>query len=81
MRLCLGECFVYMVCLYVLFIQVKGGWLRFLRVSGLMLSFTLVSVRSAARLQDLTLKGTVFVLLKALEIKEIDLDEFLEVFD
>ena len=39
--LCRGEGFVYMVCLYVLFIQVVG-WLRFLRVSGLMLSFTLV---------------------------------------
>lgn len=38
-----------------------------------------VSARSAARLMDLTPRGTVFVLLKALEKKEIDLDEFLEV--
>jgi predicted nucleic acid-binding protein len=38
-----------------------------------------VSARSAARLLDLTPRGTVFVLLKALEKKEIDLDEFLEV--
>ena len=38
---CTGGGFVYMVCLYVLFIQVVG-WLRFLRVSGLILSFTLV---------------------------------------
>jgi predicted nucleic acid-binding protein len=38
-----------------------------------------VSARSAARLLDLTPRGTVFVLLKALEQKEIDLDEFLEV--
>src|SRR3990172_10202652 len=38
-----------------------------------------VSARSAARLLDLTPKGTVFVLLKALEKKKINLDEFLEV--
>ena len=38
-----------------------------------------VSARSAARLMDLTPRGTVFVLLKALEKKEIDLDEFLEI--
>jgi len=38
-----------------------------------------VSARSAARLLDLTPRGTVFVLLKALEKKEIGLDEFLEV--
>ena len=34
-----------------------------------------VSARSAARLLDLTPRGTVFVLLKAQEKKEIDLDE------
>jgi predicted nucleic acid-binding protein len=38
-----------------------------------------VSARSAARLLDLTPRGTVFVLLKALEKKEINLDEFLEI--
>ena len=38
-----------------------------------------VSARSAARLLDLTPRGTVFVLLKALEKKEIDLDEFLQI--
>ena len=38
-----------------------------------------VSARSAAKLLGLTPRGTVFVLLKALEKKEIDLDEFLEV--
>lgn len=37
-----------------------------------------VSARSAARLLDLTPRGTVFVLLKALEKKEIDLDECIE---
>lgn len=40
-----------------------------------------VLARSAARLLDLTPRGTVFVLLKALESKEIDLDEFLEVLN
>ena len=40
-----------------------------------------VSARSAARLMDLVPRGTVFVLLKALEKKEIDLDDFLEVLD
>jgi predicted nucleic acid-binding protein len=38
-----------------------------------------VSGRSAARLMGLTPRGTVFVLLKALEKKAIDLDEFLEI--
>jgi predicted nucleic acid-binding protein len=38
-----------------------------------------VSARSVARLLDLTPRGTVFVLFKALEKKEINLDEFLEV--
>lgn len=37
-----------------------------------------VSARSAARLLGLTPRGTIFVLLKALEKKEIDLDEFIE---
>ena len=37
-----------------------------------------VSARTAARLLGLMPRGTVFVLLKALEIKEINLDEFLE---
>jgi len=37
-----------------------------------------VSARSAARLLDLTPRGTVFVLLMALEKKELGLDEFLE---
>jgi predicted nucleic acid-binding protein len=40
-----------------------------------------VSARSAARLLDLTPRGTVFVLLSALNKKRIDLDEFLEVLD
>ena len=40
-----------------------------------------VLARSAARLLDLAPRGTVFVLLKALELKEIDLDEFLEVLN
>lgn len=40
-----------------------------------------VSARSAARLLDLTPRGTVFVLLKALEKKEIDLDECIEVLN
>jgi predicted nucleic acid-binding protein len=40
-----------------------------------------VAARSAARLLDLTPRGTVFVLLKGIEKKEIDLDEFLEVLD
>ena len=37
-----------------------------------------VSARSAARLLDLTPRGTIFVLLKAQEKKEIDLDECIE---
>jgi predicted nucleic acid-binding protein len=37
--------------------------------------------RAAARLMGLTPRGTVFVLLKALEKNEIDLDEFLEALD
>ncbi|MCW4047981.1 MAG: hypothetical protein NWE99_10575 [Candidatus Bathyarchaeota archaeon] len=37
-----------------------------------------VLARSAARLLDLTPKGTIFVFLKGLEKKEISLDEFLE---
>lgn len=37
-----------------------------------------VSARTAARLLGLMPRGTVFILLKALEIKEINLDEFLE---
>ncbi|KPV65011.1 MAG: hypothetical protein AOA65_0585 [Candidatus Bathyarchaeota archaeon BA1] len=40
-----------------------------------------VSARVAARLLDLTPRGTVFVLLKALEVKEIDLNGFLEVLN
>jgi len=40
-----------------------------------------VSARVAARLLDLTPRGTVFVLLKALEKKEIDLNAFLEVLN
>jgi len=40
-----------------------------------------VSARVAARLVDLTPRGTVFVLLKALEKKEIDLNGFLEVLN
>lgn len=38
-----------------------------------------VSARSAARLLDLTPRGTIFVLLKAQEKKEIDLDECIEI--
>ena len=38
-----------------------------------------VPARSAAKLLNLTPRGTVFVLLKALEKKEINLDDFLEV--
>ena len=37
-----------------------------------------VSARTAARLLGLMPRGTVFILLKALEIKEINPDEFLE---
>ena len=37
-----------------------------------------VSARTAARLLDLTPRGTVFVLLRALERREVDLNEFLE---
>jgi len=40
-----------------------------------------VSARVAARLLDLTPRGTVFVLLKTLEKKEIYLNEFLEVLN
>ena len=40
-----------------------------------------VSARAAARLLDLTPRGTIFVLLKVLERKEIDVDGFLEVLD
>jgi predicted nucleic acid-binding protein len=40
-----------------------------------------VSARSAARLLDLTPRGTVFVLLKAQEKKEIDLDECIEILN
>lgn len=40
-----------------------------------------VSAREAARLLDLTPRGTVFVLLKALEKKEMDLNGFLEVLN
>lgn len=40
-----------------------------------------VSARVAARLLDLTPRGTVFVLLKALEKMEIDLNGFLEVLN
>jgi uncharacterized protein len=40
-----------------------------------------VSARSAARLMDLTPRGTVFVLLKALDKKEIDLDECIEILN
>lgn len=36
------------------------------------------SARAAARLLDLTPRGTVYVLLKALETREIDLNRFLE---
>jgi uncharacterized protein len=38
-----------------------------------------VAARSAARMLDLTPRGTVIVLLKGIEKKELDLDEFLEV--
>jgi predicted nucleic acid-binding protein len=38
-----------------------------------------VSARAAARLLDLTPRGTIFVLLRALEKKEMNLDEFLRV--
>ena len=37
-----------------------------------------ISARTAARLMGLTPRGTIFVLLKALEIKEISLNEFLD---
>jgi len=37
-----------------------------------------VSARTAARLLDLTPRGTVFVLLRALERREVELNEFLE---
>jgi len=37
-----------------------------------------VSARTAARLLDLTPRGTVFVLLRALERREVDLNEFLD---
>lgn len=37
-----------------------------------------ISARTAARLMGLTPRGTIFVLLKALEIKEISLSEFLD---
>jgi predicted nucleic acid-binding protein len=37
-----------------------------------------VSARTAARLLDLTPRGTVFVLLRALERRELDLNEFLD---
>lgn len=40
-----------------------------------------VSARTVARLLDLKPRGTIFVLLKALEGEEIDLDEFLEILD
>lgn len=40
-----------------------------------------VSGRLAARLLDLTPRGTIFVLLKALEKKEIDLNGFLEILN
>jgi hypothetical protein len=40
-----------------------------------------VSARMAAKLLDLTPRGTVFVLLKALEKKEIDLNGFLEILN
>ena len=39
------------------------------------------SARAAARLLDLKPRGTIFVLLKALEKKMLDLDGFLEVLD
>lgn len=37
-----------------------------------------VSARTAARLMDLTPRGTIYVLLKALQKREMDLDQFLE---
>ena len=37
-----------------------------------------VSVRTVARLLGLIPRGTIFILLKALEIKEVDFNEFLE---
>lgn len=37
-----------------------------------------ISARTAARLMGLTPRGTVFVLLKALEIEEVNLSEFLD---
>jgi predicted nucleic acid-binding protein len=40
-----------------------------------------ISARSAAKLLGLTPRGTLFVLLMALQKKEIDLDEFLETLD
>jgi len=39
------------------------------------------SARMAARLLDLTPRGTVFILLKALEKDQIDLEEFLHILD
>jgi predicted nucleic acid-binding protein len=39
------------------------------------------SARAAARLLDLTPRGTLFILLKALQKEEIDQDEFLEVLN
>ena len=38
-----------------------------------------ISARTAAKLLDLKPKGTIYVLLKALEMKTIDFDEFLSV--
>jgi len=40
-----------------------------------------VSARTAARLLGLTPRGTVFVLLKALELRELNLDGFLELLN
>jgi len=40
-----------------------------------------VSARMAARLLDLKPRGTLFVLLKALSMKEIDIDEFHEILN
>jgi|Deesub1362B_J571_1020462.scaffolds.fasta_scaffold00266_37 predicted nucleic acid-binding protein len=40
-----------------------------------------VSARTAARLLDLKPRGTIFVLLKALKEKVIDMDEFLEILN
>jgi len=37
-----------------------------------------ISARTAAKLTGLTPRGTVYVLLKALEVKEISLNEFLD---